>query len=117
MDNGHTRPRSDYRQGLSQNQKTKTKTTRPYLVYLSDRQTDVVLSLITVHDKENITMECNYIALGICIYIPYNNNNNNNKKKKKKKKKKKNNNNNKCKVCLVLTLLNKYAQFSGNRHF
>ena len=49
----------------------KTKTTRPYLVYLSGRQTEVVLSLITVHDIENITMECNYIAWGICIYIPY----------------------------------------------
>ena len=29
---------------------TKTKTTRRYLVYLSDRQAEVVLSLITIHD-------------------------------------------------------------------
>ena len=33
----------------------KTKTARPYLVYLSDRLTEVVLSLITVRDIGNIT--------------------------------------------------------------
>ena len=46
----------------------KRKTVRPYLVHLSGRQTEVVLSLITVRDIENIT-ECNYIALGIYAFI------------------------------------------------